>query len=63
MRKYMENKENFTDLKIYSIVSLENINGIIYIEANSLKSVQNLIQNFNNIKTPLVKLVPMSQFE
>lgn len=60
MRKYMEIKETNQSIRIYSTIALENINGVVYIEARNIQSVQILIQGFINIKTNLIKLVPFS---
>lgn len=59
----MEIRGSNPDIKIYSTVALENISGVVYIEARNVLSVQKIIQGFINIKTTLVKLVPLSQFD
>ena len=61
-RKYFEIRGSNPELIIHSILHLDGVNGVVYIEANSLQSVTELTTGINNIQSKYIKLVPHSQF-
>ena len=62
-RKYFEIRGSNPELIIHSILHLDGVNGVVYIEANSLQSVTELTTGINNIQSKYIKLVPHSQFQ